>query len=75
MSNLQGLVLGGSWKINKLQFTQLAAKQIEFIAPKGAMPRLMKGFDESMDNGSVRSYQGKIKSYSVYTPKFWGWSC
>ena len=34
------------------------------------MPRLKKGFDESMDNVSVRSYQGKIKSYSAYTPQF-----
>ena len=33
------------------------------------MPRLKKGLDKSMDNGSLRSYQGKVKSYSVYTPK------
>lgn len=39
MSNLQGLVLGGSLKINKINYSllQLAAKQIEFITPEGAM--------------------------------------
>lgn len=65
MASLLGLVLGGGLKIqkeSKLHLTQLVAKQIEFIAPKGTMPRLKKGLDKSMGNGSLRSYQGKAKS-------------